>query len=122
MRQALLTALLATASPLWATSVKIHGYITSITAPTKFEIDDYRITRSDSLSFDVDKGDYPDAVFRPQDLRVGTELNVEGDFNDSTHELHATSIKVFFNDNLRVKRSAVVEHPAVLQREGSVWK
>ena len=39
---------------------------------------------------------------RGEDLRVGTELEVQGDFNDTTRKLHATGIKVFFNDNVRM--------------------
>jgi hypothetical protein len=122
MRQTILTVLLATASSVWATPVKIHGYITSLASPTAFAVDDYRITRDDSLAFDLDKGDYPDATFRPEDLRVGTELDIAGEFNETTHELKATGIKVFLSDNLRVKRSVVVENGAVLQREGYGWK
>ncbi len=71
---------------------------------------------------DLDKGDYPDATFRPEDLRVGTEIQVEGDFNDSTHELRASSIKVFVNDTLRVKRSAVIEQATNLERNGNTLK
>jgi hypothetical protein len=121
MRRTILAALVATACPLWATPVKIHGYITSISSPGKFDIDDYRIVSNKSVVFDLDKGDYADAVFRPEDLRVGTELEVQGDFNDATHELNATSVKVFFNDNVRVKRTAVVEHSTALQRDGYGW-
>jgi hypothetical protein len=117
-----LTALLVAASPLCATPVKIHGYITNFSSVRSFDIDDYRITRDDSLAFDLDKGDYPDATFRPEDLRVGTELEVQGEFNDATHELHATAIKVFFNDNVRVRSSAVVEHGTTLNRDGYGWK
>jgi len=121
MRRTILTAFFATACSLSATPVKIHGYITDLASPRSFEIDDYRITRDDSVVFDLDKGDYPDAIFRPEDLRIGTEVEIQGECNESTHELHATAVKVFFNDNLRVKRSAVVEHAAVLQREGNAW-
>ena len=121
MRRTLLTVLLSTAGLLAAAPVKIHGYITSIESPKNFDIDDYKITRDENLALELDKGDYPDATFLPEDLRVGTELEVQGDFNDSTHELHATGIKVFFNDNVRMKRSAVIEHAADLQRVGNTW-
>jgi hypothetical protein len=122
MWRTILTALLATACALNAAPVKIHGYITSISSLKAFDIDNYQITRDDSLVFELDKGDYPDATFRPEDLRVGTELDVQGEFNDATRELHATAIKVFLNDNLCVKRAAIIEHTAVLQRDGYGWK
>jgi hypothetical protein len=122
MRRTVLAILLTAASPLCAGSVKIHGYVTNLSSATSFDIDDYRITRDEGLAFDLDKGDYPDATFRPEDLRVGTELEVQGDFNDSTKELHASNITVFVNDSLRVKRSAIVEHAAVLERDGNAWQ
>lgn len=122
MWRTILTGLLAAVCPLAAAPVKIHGYLTSISSSKSFNIDDYRITRDDNLPFELDKGSYPDTTFGPEDLRVGTEMEVQGDFNDSTHELHATCIKVFVEDNLRVKRFAVIEHPAVLQHDGSGWK
>jgi hypothetical protein len=122
MRRTLLTALLATACSLPAAPIKIHGYITDLQSPKNFAIDDYKIMRDDNLAFELDKGDYPDATFHPEDLRIGTELEVQGDFNDSTHELRAAGIKVLFNDNERVKRFAVIEHTAVLERTGNVFK
>ena len=121
MRRTLLTVLLVTAGPLAAAPVKIHGYITSLESPKNFEIDNYKITRDENLALALDKGDYPDATFLPEELRVGTEVEVQGDFNDSTRVLHATDIKVFFNDNVRMKRSAVIEHVTNLQRAGNTW-
>jgi hypothetical protein len=121
MWRTLWIALLATACSVAATPVRIHGYITNIESPKSFAIDDYKITRDDSLALDLDKGDYSDATFRPEDMRIGTELEVQGDFNDSTHELHAASIKVFFNDTVRVKRSTVIEHAADLEKNGNTW-
>jgi hypothetical protein len=116
-----LTFLAAAVLPIGATPVKVHGYITNLESSKNFDIDSYHVTREDNAAFEVDKGDYPDATLRPEDLRVGTELEVDGDFNDSTHELRATGITVFINDNLRVKRFAIVEHGATLQRDGRGW-
>lgn len=122
MWRTLLAVWLATVCSLFAAPVRIHGYITDIQSPKAFAIDDYKITADDHLEFAVDKGDYADAAFQLQDLRIGSELEVQGDFNDSTHELHATSIKVFISDNVRVKRTAVIENTAVLARDGITCK
>ncbi|HEY3837971.1 MAG TPA: M48 family metalloprotease [Bryobacteraceae bacterium] len=115
-------ALFASACQLPAAPVKVHGYVTGIVSPKAFDVDGYRVTRDDSLAFDVDKGDFADATFRPEDLRVGTEVSVEGDFNDAKHELKATAIKISINGSLRIKRTAVIEHSTVLQRVGAGWR
>ena len=114
-------ALIASACQLFAAPLKIHGFVTGIGSPKTLEVDGYRITRDDSLVFDVDKGEYADATFRPEDLRVGTEVFVEGDYNESNHELHASAIKVALNGSLRIKRTTVIEHSTVLQRAGAGW-
>ena len=114
-------ALIASACQLFAAPIKIHGFVTGIGSPKTLEVDGYRITRDDSLVFDVDKGDYADATFQPEDLRVGTEVFVEGNYNESNHELHASAIKVSLSGSLRIKRTTVIEHSTVLQRAGAGW-
>ncbi len=121
MRRTLWAALVATACSLSAAPVKIHGYITSLKSPASFQIDDYQIL-SGGAALELDKGDYADASFAPEDLRVGTEVEVTGDVNDATRELHATSVKVFVNDSLRLKRSAVIERETLLERDGNSLK
>src|ERR1041384_7753843 len=101
MRRIIFAALGIAVCRLSAAPVKIHGYITSISSPHAFEIDSYHITRDASLQLDLDRTDYPDAVFGDEDLQIGTELDVQGEFNDSTHELHATAIKVVLRSEER---------------------
>jgi hypothetical protein len=113
MRKTLLTVWVAAACAMSAATVKIHGYITAVQSPTRFQIDDYKITRDDKSVLEVEK---------PEDLRTGVEIEVQGDFNESTRELHAERIKVFVNDSLEVKRFAVVEHATTLERNGSAYK
>jgi hypothetical protein len=121
MRRTLQTVLFLAAVPLCAAPVKVHGYITSLSSPQSFSIDEYCVTRPDSLAFEVEKGEFPDATFRPEDLRVGTEVEVEGDLDSATHELRASRIKAFLSDNLRVRRFAVIEHTATIERDGTGW-
>jgi hypothetical protein len=122
MRKTLLSVWLAAACTVSAGTLKVHGYITSVESPGRFAIDDYKITRDDKSAVELDKGGYPDVTVKPEDLRTGVEIEVQGDFNDSTHELHADTIKVFVNDSLQVKRFAVVEHAATLERNGNTYK
>jgi hypothetical protein len=73
--------------------IKIRGYITSLTSPTSFEIEDYRITRDESIQLEFDN-QTADVSFKPEDLRVGTLVELRGQFNDETNELKATRIKI----------------------------
>lgn len=85
-----------------AKDVKIHGFVTTVNSPTNFEIDDYRITRDTSLVLEVEKdeGSEAAATFHPEDIHVGTELEIKGDYNEQTGELKARYIRVFSEDTI----------------------
>lgn len=108
---------------LFAKSIKLRGYITSIKSPTEYEIDDYRITRDVSLVLEFEKSDDPEeqTSFRPEEIRVGTEVEIRGDYDEATHELKAKAIKVHLDEHQRVKRTALLETTPELQRTGKVW-
>ena len=52
--------------------IKIRGYVTNVTSPTEFEIEDYRITRDQSFVLDFEN-DAAELRFRPEEIRVGVE-------------------------------------------------
>jgi Zn-dependent protease with chaperone function len=106
-----------------AKDVKIHGFVTTVNSPTNFEIDDYRITRDTSLVLEVEKdeGSAAAATFRPEDIHVGTELEIKGDYNEQTGELNARSIKVFSEDTRVIKRTALVEKVPELTKADQGW-
>ena len=112
------------ASPVLAKSVKIRGYVTAIKSPTEFEIDDYRITREASLVLEFEKSDDPEerTSFSPEDMRVGTEMEIRGDFDEVTRQLTAKSIKVSLDEHQRVKRTALMEILPAIKRTGKVWQ
>lgn len=90
---------------------KIRGYVTAIHSPTSFEIEDYRITRDESVVLDFEKEDDADKTpidFRPEDIRVGTELEIRGDYDEKSGELRAKSIKVVLENEKKVKRTALM--------------
>src|SRR4029077_16745057 len=118
------TAVLLFTSTCWAKEVKIRGFVTNVNSPTSFEIDDYKITRDLSLLLDIEKDESGDAkaVFNPEDIRVGMELEIKGDFDAATGELKASFIKVFLDDTRRIKRTALVEKLPQLDRtESGGW-
>jgi hypothetical protein len=60
-----------------AKEVKIRGYVTEVTSPTSFEIEDYRITRDEKFVLDFDNAG-SDVSFSPEDIRMGVEVEIRG--------------------------------------------
>ncbi len=110
-------------SAAYAKDVTIHGFVTDVKSPTSFEIDDYRVTRDSTLVFDLDKveGDMAPATVKPEDIRVGTELEVKGEYDETSRELKAKSIKIFFEDTRTIKRTALLEKIPSLTKQDSGW-
>ena len=109
---------------LFAKEVTIHGFVTDVKSPTVFEIDDYKVTRDRSLEFDTSdqKDDKAEAIFKPEDIRIGTELEVKGEYDESSGQLKAKSIKVLFEDTRKLKRTALLEQLPSLVRKDSGWE
>lgn len=104
--------------------VTIHGFVTNVTSPTSFEIDDYQVTRDNSLSIDlgpVEDNSNPGA-FVSGDIRVGTELEIKGEYDETSRVLRARSIKVFLEENRRIRRTALLEQIPSLVRKDSGWE
>ena len=107
---------------LFAKNIKLHGYVTSVTSATKFEIDEFKITREMTLALDLQKTEDGQTVaFNPEDIRVGTELEIKGELNEQTSELQATSIKVFPDEHKNIKRTALMERTPALHKDGEGW-
>jgi hypothetical protein len=105
----------------WAKDVTIHGFVTAINSPTSFEIDDYRVTRDKAVLLDLEKQDDSLDAFKPADIRIGTELEIKGDYDEGSGELTARSIKVFSYDTLTVKRTALLEKLPSLTNNDAGW-
>jgi hypothetical protein len=117
----LVSALLLLASPSASKDLKVHGFVTAVNSPTSFEIDDYKITHDLKLTLVVkkDKSDPAVTTFNPEDIRVGTELEITGDYNESTHELRAGSVEVFLFDTVRIDRVALLQEAPSLEKSNS---
>jgi hypothetical protein len=121
--------LLVLASPSTAKHLNVHGFVTAVNSPTNFEIDDYKITHDLSLTPKVKraKSDPTVTTFKPEDIRVGTELEITGDYNETTHELKARSIEVFLFDTVRINRIALLGNALALEKsnsgawQGTIW-
>ena len=119
----LCVVLLAASLPSSGKETKIHGFVTAVTSPTSFEIDEYKITKDVTLALEIERDDSGDAtaVFTPEDIRVGTELEIKGDYDPSTNELKAKSVKVFLEDTRRIKRTALLEKAPSLEKSDAGW-
>ncbi len=119
----LFSLLFALAAVATARQVKIRGYVTAVNSPTSFEIEDYKITGASGITLTFDKGEQEAAPvdFKPEDIRVGTDLEITGELNEQTGELRAQAIKVFLEEGKRLKRTAVIDRlPQILkQPDGS---
>ena len=100
---------------------KIRGYVTSVTSPTQFDIEDYRITRDDALSFDFENPS-PDISFGLSDIRVGVEVEIRGLLNEQTGELKAQSMRVDLEQFKSIKQTAfVAQVPEGIQLLDGTW-
>lgn len=112
------------ASPGKLRSVKIHGYVTAIKSANEFEIDEYRIMKDASLVLEFEKAEDADdkTAFDASDIRVGTEMEIRGDLDETSGELKARSIKVNLDEHRRVKRTALMEVAPDLRKVGNAWE
>ena len=120
--KALLCVLFASPAAL-CRDVTIHGFVTAITSPTSFEIDDYKVTHDKAVSLDLEKQQADNSLdtFSPEDIRIGTELEIKGDFDEASGELKARLIKIFSYDTLTVKRTALLEKLPSLTQDDAGW-
>jgi len=87
--------------------VKIRGYVTEFRSPTDFDIEDYRVSRDETLQLDFDNAS-DDIVFQLRDIRIGVELEIKGSLNEQTGDLKARSIKVDLEQFKSITQTAFV--------------
>lgn len=103
---------------------KIRGYVTKVISAMAFEIEDYRITRDAALVLEFEKSeeDKEPIEFRPEDIRIGTEIEIRGEYDEVTSELRARSMKIILEDHRKVKRTALIEKAPALKRTEGAWE
>jgi hypothetical protein len=101
----------------------VKGYITNVTSPTTFEIDYYKVSRDESVKMEL-VHESPELRFKPEDIRVGAEVEVNGDYNALTDDLKANKIKIDMEQFRKFKMAAVLsrEPEGIEQTPEGGWR
>lgn len=101
---------------------KIRGYITEFSSPTSFEIEDYRITRDESVVFEFEN-ESAEVSFKKEDLRIGTLVEIRGLFDETTSELRATKVKIDLDQFRQLDVTTILDRkPLELQQTEIGWR
>jgi hypothetical protein len=102
--------------------IKIRGFVTALSSQNSFAIADYQVTRGRDVALEFqDNG--PDVTFRPEDFRVGIEVEVRGVYNEQTHELQARKIRIDLDQFRKLRQTVVLDRkPESLERVGENWR
>jgi hypothetical protein len=102
--------------------VKIRGYITNLISPTSFEIDDFKVTKDESIVLDFENQN-KDVFFKKEDMRVGTEIEVQGLLNEETDELTATKVTIDLEQFRKLKNTTVLTRsPEGIEQLENGWQ
>ncbi|MBC7933321.1 MAG: M48 family metallopeptidase [Rubrivivax sp.] len=101
----------------------VKGYITNVTSPTTFEIDYYKVSRDESVKMEL-VHESPELKFKPEDIRVGAEVEVRGDYNALTDDLKADKIKIDMEQFRKFRMAAVLgrEPEGIEQTPEGGWR
>jgi len=102
-----------------ADKITIHGYVVAVNSPTNFSIDDYSITNPNKLNLDF-AGGGGQATLRPEEVPVGTEVEITGELNPATRQIKVSTIKIVTAPlNGPAKATAILDRLPSLERTAS---
>lgn len=102
--------------------IKIRGYITEFYSPTSFEVEDYRITRDQSVILEFENQN-AEVNFQQADLRIGTLVEIAGLYDEQTSELRATKMKLDLAQFRQLDVTTILDRkPLELQQTETGWK
>jgi Zn-dependent protease with chaperone function len=102
-------------------NIKIVGYITEFHSSTSFEVEDYRITRDESVILEFENHQ-PEIDFKQSDLRVGTLIEIRGLYDETTSELKATKLKVDLEQFRQLDVTTILDRrPVELMQTETGW-
>lgn len=102
--------------------IKIRGYVTKVNSPTSFEIDNYLVSRTATQAIEFENPN-PEINFKPEDIRIGTEMEVRGDYNAETNELKAKKIKINLSQFKKFKTTTILSRsPEGIEKTEQGWR
>ena len=101
--------------------IKLVGYITEFHSPTSFEIEDYRITRDESVILEFEN-QHSEVAFKQSDLRIGTLVEIRGLYDEMTSEMKATRMKVDLEQFRQLDVTTILDRkPVELTQTETGW-
>jgi hypothetical protein len=101
--------------------VKVRGYVTAMKSANEFEIEEYKISRDAKVRLELEKPSGASA--NPEDLKVGSLLEVKGTYNDETGNLVASKVKLLSRKAELLDSTTILEQrPTLEPAEGNTWR
>src|SRR5688572_7939409 len=102
------------APPVLSSSAKIKnlrfsGYITQVSSPTSFQVDDYRVTVENTRDIQLENIDSKAIKFDPiEKIKVGTFIKFKGKYNTETLEATVHEVKIDMKQFRRLAQTVVL--------------
>jgi hypothetical protein len=105
-----------------AGQLTLHGFIVGIPSPTAVKFDDFSVTRDNRVSLEINFNPAKSKnTLRPGEIRVGDEVEINGNFDVATRKLTVKTVKILSVDDRRFNSAAFPDRPLELQRTADGW-
>lgn len=110
------------ASAAQTREVVVRGYITEVQSPTSFSVEDYRIAGNWSGNLVLENTSV-ELRFKPEHIRVGTEVEIHGTYDEAKSEVTVKLIKIDLSQFKKLKQTAFLTRaPENLERTEQGWR
>jgi hypothetical protein len=106
-----------------ADKITIHGYVVEVNSPMNLTVDDFSVTNPSKLHLDFAGGPGSgSAALQPGEARVGTEIEITGEYDAATHQMKVTSVNVVpGTSNGPIKGTALLDKLPALEKTPGGW-
>ncbi len=101
----------------------IHGFVVGTAAPNTVTLDDFSVTRENRISLKIDSitSGSSRKSLNPGDVRIGDEIEINGDIKPATNQMTVKSVNILSNDSRRFDSAAFSDKPPELQKTPTGW-
>jgi hypothetical protein len=119
----ILLFVLACAQSCAAGEETLHGFVVGIPTPTTVAFDDFGVTRDNRLSLEINPVSSGNSrkTLEMGSVRVGEEVEIQGDYKPDTHQLTVKSVKILPSEERRFNSAAFPDKPPELQKTPAGW-